>query len=106
MDRLNTISLSDDDIDEKYYSIEDNYDNTEKILIRRGEYESIEAIECKSLMNSILIKSGWYDFIDEDIEHYYYKCNKDDCKDTIVFYVNRDEHINYHHCKNLCCNIL
>jgi len=102
--KLQTVMLN----DEPYiyhYGVYDPYEDKDKIIIRKGDYESIEAIECKSLLNSIIMKSGWYDFIEEDIDHYYYKCNKGGCNDVIVFYVNRDEH-NYNFHTSNCCIII
>jgi hypothetical protein len=105
--KLNTVFLNEEENKTYYYTVYDPYDDTDKVIIRKDDYESIEAIECKGLMNSIILKCRLYDFIDEDIEHYYYKCNKGMCNDDIVLYIDKDIHnYTYHYNKNNCCIII
>ena len=55
----------------------------------------------RSLMNSILLKSKFFDEPYEDLEHYMYICNV--C-DKQVYYFDRENHKKLH--KNDCCIIL
>lgn len=68
------------------------------------EYQAIEKSP-KSLMTSILFKSKWFEDYESDLDDYYYKCNKGECKETLIYYFDRENHNNKHH-NNDCCNIL
>ena len=56
----------------------------------------------KSLINSILLKSNFFDEPEEDISNYMYICNVCDIQ---VYYFDRENHKKLHK-NNCCCNIL
>lgn len=68
------------------------------------EYQAIEKSP-KSLITSIIMKSKWYDDYESDLDDYYYSCNRGECKDYLVYYFDREEHMNKYH-SDECCIIL
>ena len=68
------------------------------------EYEEIKPLnksqKAKIYLKSILYKINFKDDIYEELENYYYICNK--C-DKMIYYFERDEHILSHIENNECC---
>lgn len=74
----------------------------------KQEYEEIKPLSkselAKIYLKSILYKIDFKDDIYEELEHYYYICNK--C-DVMVYYYERDVHLALHiEETNVCCVIL
>ena len=74
----------------------------------KQEYEEIKPLSkselAKIYLKSILYKIDFKDDIYEELENYYYICNK--CEE-MVYYYERDLHISSHIEEiNICCSIL
>lgn len=104
MDKLETVfDISSDsfyDIDEKE---EHNYDVSKNP--KHKEYEEIKPLtkaqKAKIYLKSILYKIDFKGDVYEDLEHYYYICNK--CE-MMVYYFERDVHLASHiEDKSVCC---
>ena len=84
----------------------DNYNKLETVYetYDKDEYEEIKPLTRKQkaeiYLKSILYKIDFAKDIDEDLDHYYYICNK--CE-MMVYYWERDLHILSHIEDKPCC---
>jgi hypothetical protein len=76
-----------------------------KTIYVMDEYEPIMEHKGQSYMNSIIKKTQWINDIDDDINNFYYVCNKDKCIDEFVYYNEKQKHNEEHH-TDKCCVIL
>jgi len=88
----------------------DNYNKLETVYetYDKDEYEEIKPLTRKQkaeiYLKSILYKIDFAKDIDEELENYYYICNR--C-DKMVYYFQRDLHILSHiEETNVCCVIV
>lgn len=96
----------------------DNYNNLETVfdissdsfydIETKQEYDEIKPLSKRQraeiYLKSILYKIDFKDDIYEELENYYYICNR--C-DKMVYYFQRDLHILSHiEETNICCSIL
>lgn len=91
----------------------DNYNNLETIYeidndeeYKTKDYDEIKPLtkgqKAKIYLKSILYKIDFKDEVFEELDHYYYICNK--CE-MMVYYFERDMHILSHiEEKNVCCD--
>ena len=91
---------------DKYNNLETIYeiDNDEKY--QTNDYEEIKPLtksqKAKAYLKSILYKIDFKDEVFEELDHYYYICNK--CE-MMVYYFERDMHILSHiEETNVCCD--
>ena len=92
MDRLKTVSLSDDD--DIRIDIKDD----------KNEYKTIKDNTGRDYLNSILIKAGFFDEVGEDPDNYHYICDRDKCDEVWIYYYEKEEHNKTYH-NNKCCVI-
>ena len=94
---------------DSFYDIDENeeykYDVSDK-KPKQKEYEEIKPLtkaqKAKIYLKSILYKIDFKRDVYEDLEHYYYICNK--CE-MMVYYFERDLHLASHlEDKSVCCN--
>ena len=76
-----------------------------KTVCIMDEYEPIKDKTSQSYLNSIIQKTGWWNDVGEDLDNYYYICNKGNCHDVLVYYYQKEEHKKDHH-TDTCCVIL
>lgn len=67
-----------------------------------SDYEDISENEKYNILNSILLKSGFFNEPEEDLSNYYYVCTK--CNQLVYYYQKRD-HVRSHKNDNKCCVI-
>ena len=88
-----------------------NYGTSTSKKNTNGKLETVyETIDDKkdynneySLVNSILLRSGFLDEVGEDIDNYYYLCSKGECDNELIYYYQREEHEKKH---KKCCVII